>query len=187
MALWALTDNLAGAPKWLTPSYTFDGTTDVTAGTTDSITIVNHSIPQGERVTSTNGTGTFVANGLYFVRVIDNDTVVLYDTKAHADALGATTGKVDLTAAGTGHSVQVTPEDVFFIDNTEAQVEGNRDIGFSVPGWYTYSTRTTAGGDTRHDVELLCAVSVDGSVAGTVGDDGLTGATADEDATVADG
>jgi len=185
MALWALTDNLAGAPKWLTPSYTFDGTTDVTAGTTDSITIVNHGIPQGERVTSTNGTGSYVTDGLYFVRVIDNDTVVLYDTKAHADDLGATTGKEDLTAAGTGHSVQVTPEDIFFIDSTEAQVQDNRDIGFNVPGWYRYSTGTR-GGVARHDVELLCAVSTSGSVAGTVGDAGLTGTTAVEDATVAD-
>ena len=31
MALWGLTDALASAPKWLTPTFTFDGTA-VTGG-----------------------------------------------------------------------------------------------------------------------------------------------------------
>ena len=176
MALWALTDNLAGAPKWLTPTFTFAaGDVDENA---ETITITGHGIEDLSQVTVT-GAG---ITGVKFVKVV-GDVIKVYATLQNATDNGAT-GLQDLSAAGG--TIQVTPADVFFIDSTEAQVTDNREIGFHVPGWYKYSTRTTASGATRHDVELLCAVSVGGSVAGTVGDDGLTGDTAVEDLTVAD-
>jgi hypothetical protein len=176
MALWALTDNLAGAPKWLTPTFTFAaGDVDANA---ETITIAGHGIEDLSQVTVT-GAG---ITGIKFVKVV-GDVIKVYDTLQNATA-NAAGGLEDLSAAGG--TIQVTPTDVFFIDATEAQVSDNRDIGFHVPGWYKYTTRTTAGGATRHDVELLCAVSSSNVASGAIGDAGLANDTAVEDQTVAD-
>ena len=192
MALWALTDNLAGAPKWLTPTFTFDAAGVVTAGDDDTIELTDHGINDLDQVTLVNGSGGNLATaGVYVASVSATGVIKLYTGAnlgvARTNAINSgDTGRVDLTVQGTGHSLQVTPADVFFIDSTEAQVTDNREIGFHVPGWYRYATRTTSDGATRHDVELLCAVSVGGSAVGDTGDDGVTGDTAVEDATVVD-
>jgi len=153
MALWALNDNLAGAPKWLTPKFTFDGTA-VTGGV---FTIANHGIANGDQITFANGTGTLggIAVGtLWNAKVLTANTFELY---SNADLA---TGKVTPSdTSGTGHSVQVTPSDVYFADATEVTIAANIARGFSVPGWYKYSTRTTASGTARTDIELLCAMS----------------------------
>jgi hypothetical protein len=185
MALWALTDNLAGAPKWLTPITTVAPASFATSGAF-GITIAGHSFTEGDRVTLTNSTGTAlagtrVANGLYFVKVIDADTITL-----HTNANLSAGTRLQPSSGGVGdHTLQVTPTNVFFADVDEVQVAGNREKGFHVPGWYTYS-EGTGGRSGRKDVELLCAVSAGGAVAATVGDDGLTGTSSDEDDTLAD-
>ena len=169
MALWGLTDALASAPKWLTPTFTFDGTA-VSGGV---FTIADHGINNGDQITFANGTGTLGGINpatLWHAKVLTSDTFELY---SNADL---STGKVTPSdTVGTGHSVQVTPSDVYFADSTECQVEANRDRGFHVPGWYRYATRTTSDSVTRHDVELLCAVSVGGSAVGDTGDTGVDG------------
>jgi len=153
MALWALNDSLAGAPKWLTPKFTFDGTA-VTGGV---FTIANHGINNGDQITFANGTGTLggIAVGtLWNAKVLTGDTFELY---SNADL---STGKVTPSdTVGTGHSVQVTPSDVYFADATECQVAANIARGFTVPGWYKYSTRTTGDSTARTDIELICAMS----------------------------
>jgi hypothetical protein len=90
---------------WLIGEYTFDTETDVN-GTTERITIVDHSMHTGQRVFYDKLGGT-EAIGLtdqtfYFVRNIDRDTFELYDTKANAEGGPATTGRLDLTASGGG-------------------------------------------------------------------------------------
>ena len=169
MALWGLTDALVDAPKWLTPKFTFDGA-DVTGGV---FTIENHSIKNGDQITFANGTGTLggIAVGtLWHAKVLTTSTFELY---SNADLA---TGKVTPSdTVGTGHSVQVTPSDVYFADADEVQVANNIARGFTVPGWYKYSTRTTDDNTARTDIELLCAMSsqvVDaGSDAGVDGAD----------------
>ena len=164
MALWGLTDALASAPKWLTPTFTF-ATGDVDA-TAETITIAGHGIEDLSQVTVT-GAG---ITGIKFVKVV-GDVIKVYDTLPNATANGAT-GLEDLSAAGG--TIQVTPDDVYFADSTECQVAANRAKGFHVPGWYRYSTGTRDS-VTRHDVELLCAVSVGGSAVGDTGDTGVDG------------
>jgi hypothetical protein len=163
MALWALNDSLAGAPKWLTPKFTFDGTA-VTGGV---FTIANHGIANGDQITFANGTGTLggIAVGtLWHAKVLSTSTFELY---SNADLA---TGKVTPTdTLGTGHSVQVTPSDVYFADADEVQVAANITRGFSVPGWYRYSTRTTGDSTARTDIELLCAVSSQNTAATEIG------------------
>lgn len=55
MALWGLTDALASAPKWLTPTFTFDAAGVATAGDTDTIELANHGIKDLDQVTLVNG------------------------------------------------------------------------------------------------------------------------------------
>lgn len=148
MALWGLSDNLAGAPKWLTPSFTFvAGDVDANA---ETITIAGHGIEDLSQVTVT-GAG---ITGIKFVKVV-GDVIKVYATLQNATDNGAT-GLENLSAAGG--TIQVTPSDVYFADATECQVEANRDRGFHVPGWYKYK-QETRGGVVRNDVELLCAMS----------------------------
>ena len=185
MALWALTDNLAGAPKWLTPTFKFDGTAAfVVGGGTDTITIANHGINDLDQVVLVNGAGGNVATaGVYFASVAGN-VIKLYDTKANANTSGAG-GREDLTAQGTGHSLQVAPDNLFFIDATEAGLASNRTKGFHVPGWYKYS-EGEGGRAGRKDVELVVAVSSANVASGTIGDAGMTGTSATEDAVASD-
>jgi len=172
MALWGLTDNLAGAPKWLTPTFTFvAGDVDATA---ETITIAGHGIEDLSQVTVT-GAG---ITGIKFVKVV-GDVIKVYATLANATANGAT-GLQNLSAAGG--TIQVTPDDVYFADVDEVQVTANRAKGFHVPGWYRYSTETRDS-VTRHDVELLCAFSADGSA---VADTGDAGVDATDDGVLAD-
>ena len=71
----------------------------------------------------------------------------------------------------------------YFIDTTEAGVTANRAKGLKTGGWNLYTTYTDANGNTRHKAESLVAMAVS---AADAGDDGTTGNTAVEDATVAD-
>jgi len=165
MALWGLTDALASAPKWLTPTFTFvAGDVDVDA---ETITIASHGLEDLSQVTVT-GAG---ITGIKFVKVV-GDVIKVYATEANAIANGAT-GLQDLSAAGG--TIQVTPADVYFADVDEVQVTANRAKGFHVPGWYRYSTGTRDS-VTRHDVELLCAFSADGSAVADTDDAGVDGA-----------
>lgn len=165
MSLWGLTDNLAGAPKWLTKTESFL-TADVD-GTAKTITIANHGLEDLSQVTVTGAT-----TGIKFIKVV-GDVIKVYDSLANATTAGAG-GLQSLTEAdGT---LQITPSDVYFIDSTEATLKANQDKGFDAPGWYQYSTYTDAGSVVRHKAELLCAFG-DGNVtdagdAGVDGDDG---------------
>lgn len=71
----------------------------------------------------------------------------------------------------------------YLVDETEAQVESNRAKGIKTPGWVDYRTYTAADGSVRHKVWTRVAMKVPAVEAG---DEGLSGNTAIEDATVAD-
>ena len=181
MALWGLTDTLAGAPKWLTKTESFDGTAAfVAAGDTDTITIPAHGIVDLDQVTLVNGAGGNVATaGLYHASVA-GDVIKLYDTRANAITSGDT-GRINLTVQGTGHSIQVTPSDVYLIDSTEATLKANQDKGLDSPGWYKYSTYNTSDAVARHNTEQLVAFGE-----GTVAVTGDTGVDTTDDAVAFD-
>ena len=156
MSLWGLTDNLAGAPKWLTPT-----TSVAPAGFATSspfhVTIANHSFTSGDQVTLTNSSGTALAgarvgNGIKYVKVINASEIQLFE---NADL---SSDRCEPSGQGVGdHTLQVTPSDVYFIDSTEATLKANQDKGFDAPGWYQYSTYTDVSSSVRHKAELLCA------------------------------
>lgn len=74
-------------------------------------------------------------------------------------------------------------DNAYFVDVTEAKVEGNRDIGLDTPGWSVYTTYTDANSVVRHRSECLVAFK---ETAANAGDAGVTGNTDIEDTVVAD-
>lgn len=83
----------------------------------------------------------------------------------------------------TNATPQTDKDNAYFVDTTEASIESNRDVGLRTPGWNLFTTYTDANGATRRRVESLVPMKV---TAVAAGDDGVSGNTAIEDATVAD-
>lgn len=93
-------------------------------------------------------------------------------------------GNTDTEADAPKYLTDAEKANAYFIDTTEAAVDANRENGLKTTGWNSYETYTTNGGAvTRHRVEPLVAMT---RTAAEAGDDGVTGNTAVEDATVAD-
>lgn len=99
-------------------------------------------------------------------------------------------GKTDTAASApkflstdTNATPQTDKDNAYFVDTTEAAVESNRDAGLRTPGWNLFVTYTDTNGNTRRRVESLVPMKV---TAVAAGDDGVSGNTAIEDATVAD-
>ena len=163
MALWGLTDNLAGAPKWLTTTESFVAG-DVTTGS-NSITIAGHSIVNGTKVVLAGATANALGSstdGVHFAKVV-GDVITLHPTHTAPSTFGTAIG-LSSQAAGT---LQVIPSDVdvavakaastkanvFFIDEAEAETASNRAKGFKTGGWYKYETYADSGSVTRHKAE----------------------------------
>ena len=58
---------------------------------------------------------------------------------------------------------------VYFVDQTEAGVDTNREKGLKTPGWNLYDTHEAAGGATRHRVETLVSLKETAAIAGDSG------------------
>lgn len=171
MALWSNTDNLAGAPLFESWVETFDAA-DVTHAS-NRITVTDHQFTNGDKVLFTVASGEAV-NGLStgaqkFVKVIDVDTIELYDavTLQAGDIVALTAG-----STGTGHELKFIPQDIYFIDSAEALVDTNQAKGLNAPGWWKYSTYTDGSSTVRHKAELLCAISEAGVGVADAGVDG---------------
>lgn len=196
MALWGNVDNLANAPKWLTPSFTFDGSgsNNKVSASADTITLENHGIQSGTKVFVTGASANQLGSstdGVQFAEVVDPNTIKLY---AAYNGSAFSTLRA-LTEAGTGHTLQVIPTavdagvatgtapavSVFFVDAGEAV--NNRDKGMKTPGWYKYVTYTDADSVVRKKAELLCAFG-ESDYSAAVGDTGVTGTASDEDGVV---
>jgi len=149
MALWGTVDTLAAAPKVHTQTTIFDATdAAVVVLASNTIKIPAHSYITGDAVQYNDAGGT-VITGLtdattVFVNVVDADTIKLYGTKAQAITGHASTGLKALTGlgVGAGHNLVKVPDNIYFVDTTEAGVAANRAKGLQTPGWVDYSTKT---------------------------------------------
>jgi len=170
MALWSNTDNLAGAPLFESWVETFDAA-DVTHGT-DRITVTDHQFTNGDKVLFTVASGEAVGGlstgAQKFVKVIDVDTIELYDEVGLATIVTLSAG-----STGTGHELKFIPQDIYFIDSAEAVVDTNQAKGLNAPGWWKYSTYTDGTSTVRHKAELLCAISEAGVGIADAGVDGV--------------
>lgn len=88
-------------------------------------------------------------------------------------------GDTDVDASVPKYLNTADHDNAYFIDTTEAGVAANRAKGLKTTGWNLYEEY----GSGRKRVENLVAMR---RTAAQAGDDGTTGNTAIEDATVAD-
>ena len=74
---------------------------------------------------------------------------------------GRTDSNANKTQAGLarGNGSGSVSETIVFIDAAEAELNENKTRGLCSPGWWAYSTYTTANGDTRHKAEQLAFIS----------------------------
>lgn len=72
--------------------------------------------------------------------------------------------------------------ELFFIDETEAQVASNKAKGMTAPGWWKHKSYQDVSGNTRYKSELLVALATTAVAAGDTG----VAALGTDDATVAD-
>ena len=149
MALWGTVDTLAAAPAVYTKTTSFDATdAAVVVLASNTIKLQGHSYITGDAVVYNDAGGTVITGltdaATVFVNRVDADTIKLYTTKANAITGHASTGLKSLTGVGVGagHNFVKVPDDIYFVDTTEAGVAANRAKGLQTPGWVEYSTKT---------------------------------------------
>lgn len=169
MALWGNTDNFAGRPK-----YTYPGkaSVDVTATpiASNQITITRNKMQTGDALiytaVGTAITGLTSGNTYYVIR-IDSNTIKLASSLANAN-----NGTALTISAGAGVQ-QFVNANIFFVDETEAQLKDNHDKGICGAGWWKWITYSDSNGDTRYKAELLIAMDVTAANAGDAADDAV--------------
>lgn len=190
MPLWGKLDSLAKAPKYIVRKAYFNAATAVSvSGNTISLVNSNTDFATGDEVLYDRNGGTAIT-GLsdgtkYYVRRTAAGVYELYDTQAHALAVG-TTGRATLSVVGSGTQIlqktqgyanandHVYPNKViYFVSREEALQPENRLRGMREPGWWLYSTHTDGQGHVRHKAEHLVAMDVTQAVAGDSADDAV--------------
>ena len=72
---------------------------------------------------------------------------------------GRTDSNANVTKAGRGIAATSQAKQVIFVDETEAQLEANKERGLNAPGWWSYYTYTDASGATRHKAEQMVFIA----------------------------
>jgi len=72
---------------------------------------------------------------------------------------GRTDSNANKTKVERTISASSQAKTIVFVDETEAQLNENRQRGIDGPGWWSYFTYTDAAGNTRHKAEKLVALA----------------------------
>jgi hypothetical protein len=72
---------------------------------------------------------------------------------------GRTDSNANVTKAGRGIAATSQAKQVIFVDETEAQLEANKERGLNAPGWWSYFTYTDSSGATRHKAEQMVFIA----------------------------
>ena len=72
---------------------------------------------------------------------------------------GRTDSNANVTKAGRGIAASSQAKQVIFVDETEAQLEANKERGLNAPGWWSYFSYTDASGATRHKAEQMVFIA----------------------------
>ena len=171
MALWGNIDaaNITGTSISVTNS---------SATVTGTGTTFDTDFKVGDTIIITSGTTT-----KNYVAAIANTTQITL-----GDVFSGTTN-TSLTVSSTTVRVQKGPkyvywdsnqssgkaalEQVYFVDETEANVAANKAIVINGAGWWRIKTYTDAQSVTRYKTELLVAMDVTAAVAGDAADDSV--------------
>jgi hypothetical protein len=113
------------------------------------------------------GDAILLNNVAYAVNTIISSNVLTLDapyggSTANLTTTAAQQSPKDLRTFGWEKTVTantIGKQNVFGVDRTEVGVEGNKDKGFSIPGWSSHISYTTTQGSTRYKTEALVAMS----------------------------
>jgi len=72
---------------------------------------------------------------------------------------GRTDSNANKTKVATTIAASSQAKTIVFVDETEAQLNENRQRGIDGPGWWSYFTYTDSDGNTRHKSEKLMALA----------------------------
>lgn len=72
---------------------------------------------------------------------------------------GRTDSNTNKTKAGIGVAASSITPTIVFVDETEAQLNENRQRGIDGPGWWSYYTYVDTDGNTRHKAEKMVALA----------------------------
>ena len=72
---------------------------------------------------------------------------------------GRTDSNANKAKAEIGIAASSQAKTIVFVDETEAQLNENRQRGIDGPGWWSYFTYTDNAGNTRHKAEKLVALA----------------------------
>jgi len=72
---------------------------------------------------------------------------------------GRTDSNANQTKVATTIAASSQAKTIVFVDETEAQLNENRQRGIDGPGWWSYFTYTDSDGNTRHKSEKLMALT----------------------------
>jgi Tfp pilus assembly protein PilV len=72
---------------------------------------------------------------------------------------GRTDSNTNKTKAGIGVAASSITPTIVFVDETEAQLNENRQRGIDGPGWWSYYTYVDTDGNTRHKSEKMVALA----------------------------
>lgn len=174
MSLWSNTDVQASKPKFLTKKVTFDASSaSVVNLTNNTIAITGYGFDKAEAVLYSNGGGTAItgltSGATYYAIPMGDNLIKLATTVPNANEGTA----IDLTVLGVGaaHTIQALAANIFFVDETEAQVATNKAKGITGAGWWKIVTYTDAQSATRYKTELLVACSTPFATSGDATDD----------------
>ena len=149
MALWGTVDTLAATPNVYTKTTIFDATSAaVVIAASNTIKLTAHGYLTGDAVVYNDAGGTVIGGltdaGTVFVNRHQPHTIKLYTTKAHAVTGHASNGLKSISGVGVGagHNFVKVPDDLYFVDTTEATQAANTVKGMKTPGWNRYSTKT---------------------------------------------
>ena len=108
---------------WVQGNLFFDAQADVN-GTTERLAIPAHSLYTGQAVFYTADGGVenmgLTDETYYYVRVIDDDTLEIYDTKANAEGDPSTTGRQNLTPAASPETHRLNADNAKFLQPISA-------------------------------------------------------------------
>lgn len=167
MALWGLTDALASVPSWETVTESFVNA-KVDADN-DEIDLGAHSFETGDKVIYQSGTGAagtgFTDGNTFFVGRLAGSTseIQLYDTLENATTNDGATGLKGLTADfGDTSTLQSIPQDIYYVDTTEAVIHSNIEKGLGSPGWWKFTTKDAAEQFTAGTALTVSAIATGG-------------------------
>ena len=144
------------------------GDKEVTGANTGTITINSAGVVSGQGTNLVNdmtvGHYVRVNNVEYRIQSVSNTTsAVVVPGKTGVSTITVVASNTGFTVSSkpiwlSAASNQMAANDVYFVDQSEAQAANNTARGLSTPGWVHYNSYTDSAGNVRYKSEVLVAM-----------------------------